>query len=56
MLLDSDYQWVLVGGSSEKYLWILSRTPQLTDDARVSILAEATRRGYDVSKLIWVEQ
>ena len=56
MLLDSDYQWVLVGGSSEKYLWILSRSPQLTDDARVSILAEATRRGYDVSKLIWVEQ
>ena len=50
MLLDPDYQWVLVGGSSDKYLWILSRTPELTDSVRETILAEAIRRGYDVSK------
>jgi lipocalin len=56
MLLSPDYQWVLIGGSNAKYLWILSRTPKLTDDVRETILAEATRRGYDVSKLIWVEQ
>lgn len=56
MLLDPDYQWVLVGGSSAKFLWILSRTPQLPDDARSAILSEATKRGYDVEKLIWVEQ
>jgi len=56
MLLDPDYQWVLVGGSSDKFLWILSRTPKLTDEVRATILAEATRRGYDVQKLIWVEQ
>ena len=54
MLLDPDYQWVLVGGSSDKYLWILSRTPELTDSVCETILAEAIRRGYDVSKLIWV--
>lgn len=56
LLLDPDYQWVLVGGSSAKYLWILSRTPQLEAPVREQILAEATRRGYDVNKLIWVEQ
>lgn len=56
LLLDPDYQWVLVGGSSAKYLWILSRTPQLEVSVREQILAEATRRGYDVGKLIWVEQ
>ena len=56
MLLDADYQWVLVGGSSDKYLWILSRTPRLSDEVRQTILAEATRRGYDINKLIWVEQ
>ena len=56
MLLDEAYQWVLVGGSSSKFLWILSRTPKLADDVRETILAEATRRGYDISKLIWVEQ
>jgi len=56
MLLDPDYQWVLVGGSDESYLWILARTPKLTDEVKATILAEATRRGYDVNKLIWVEQ
>lgn len=56
MFLDEDYQYVLVGGSSEKYLWILARQPQLNQEVKVAILAEATNRGYDVSKLIWVEQ
>ena len=56
MLLDDDYQWVLVGGSDDSYLWILSRTPKLEDSVRDNILAEATRRGYVISKLIWVEQ
>ncbi|MDE7136580.1 MAG: lipocalin family protein, partial [Muribaculaceae bacterium] len=38
------------------YLWILSRTPQLSDEAKARILAEAQRRGYDTGKLIWVKQ
>ena len=56
MLIDPDYKWVLVGGSNDKFLWILSRTPKLEDSVRETILAEATRRGYDVGKLIWVKQ
>ena len=56
MMLDADYQYVLVGGSTDKYLWILSRTPQLDDATKTLILAEANRRGYDTSKLIWVKQ
>ena len=56
MMLDTNYQYVLVGGSNDKYLWILSRTPQLDDATRSLILAEANRRGYDTGKLIWVKQ
>ena len=56
MLLDEDYQWVLVGGSDDSYLWILARKPKISDEIKETILAEATRRGYDVGKLIWVEQ
>lgn len=56
MMLDSEYTYALVGGSSDDYLWILSRTPQLQKDASDKILQEARRRGYDVEKLIWVEQ
>ena len=27
--LDEDYQWAVIGSSSDQYLWILSRTPQM---------------------------
>ena len=56
MLLDTDYQWALIGSKSAKYLWILSRTPELPKETLNTILAEAQRRGYDTSKLIWVKQ
>ena len=56
MMLDEDYQYVLVGGSNAKYLWILSRTPQLEEATKALLLAEADRRGYDTSKLLWVKQ
>lgn len=56
MELDENYQWALVGSSSDKYLWILSRTPQLSKDVVDKIVGLAKKRGYDTSKLIWVEQ
>lgn len=56
MLLDKDYQYALVGSSSNNYLWILSRTPKLTEDTRTIMLDEIKRRGYDTKKLIWVKQ
>jgi len=56
MELDENYQWALIGSKSDKYLWILSRTPKLGDKVKNLILHHATKRGYDTSKLIWVEQ
>ncbi len=56
LLLDDDYQYALVGGGSDDYLWILSRTPQISDEVKDKILAEAQKRGYDTDKLIWVRQ
>lgn len=56
MELDPDYKWVLIGSSSDKYLWILSRTPTISEEVKNSILEKATKRGYDISKLIWVKQ
>ena len=55
MLLDKDYRYSLVGSGTDDYLWILSRTPQLSESDKSVILAEATRRGYDTNKLIWVK-
>ena len=51
-----DYSYVLVGSSSDKYLWIMSRTPALPRPVLDSLLAKLRRRGYDTSKLIFVEQ
>ena len=54
LLLDENYQYALVGGSSDDFLWILARQPQLDEETKSLILAEAQRRGYDTSKLLWM--
>ena len=56
MMVDEDYQISLVGSKSENYLWILSRTPEADPELLQMVLDEAERRGYDTSKLIWVDQ
>ena len=56
MLIDKDYSRALVGSGSADYLWLLSRSPELSETAKSELLAEAQRRGYDTDKLIWVEQ
>ncbi|MEI7526610.1 MAG: lipocalin family protein [Mariniphaga sp.] len=56
MELDKDYQWALIGSSSDKYLWILSRNPQMEKGLYDELLDKLKKRGYDVSKLIRVEQ
>lgn len=54
--LDSDYQHALVCGPNRDYLWILSRTPEMTDAVKTSLLEKARAEGFDVSALIWVKQ
>ncbi|TKG94757.1 lipocalin [Puteibacter caeruleilacunae] len=54
--LDEDYQWAIIGSSSDKYLWILSRTPQISDPLYQKLLTKIQRRGYDTSKLLKIEQ
>lgn len=49
--LDPDYQWAVVGGPSQKYLWILSRTPTMERSLFQQIKSDAQRRGYPVEKL-----
>ena len=56
MLIDKDYTRALVGSSSADYLWLLSRSPELSETAKSELLYEARRRGYVTDKLIWVKQ
>ncbi len=54
--LDDNYQWAVIGSKSDKYLWILSRTPHIDESLYNELLDKLKKRGYDVSKLIKVEQ
>ena len=50
------YQWAMVGGSTNDYLWILGREPQMDAEIYQDLLNEAVSRGYDLSKLEKVPQ
>lgn len=56
MDLDPEYRWALIGSKSDKYLWILSRTPQLDDQTYNMILNKARGLGYDLKLLYKVPQ
>ncbi len=43
--LDPDYQWAVIGMPSRKYLWILSRTPQMDEAVYDEIVAQLPSRG-----------
>ncbi|POP40840.1 hypothetical protein CHU32_18005 [Superficieibacter electus] len=54
--LDKEYQHALVCGPDRDYLWILSRTPTISKEMKQQMLDTATRQGFAVEKLIWVDQ
>ncbi len=54
--LDKDYRYAVVGEPDRKYLWILSRTPQIGADTYQHILKTIEEHGYDVSKIVKTEQ
>ena len=51
--LDKDYRYAVVGSSSDRYLWILSRTPELPKEVLDDLLAKIERRGYALSGLLF---
>lgn len=52
--IDDDYRYALVAGNSLKYLWILSRTPDIPDNIKQRFLDKAKKIGYNTQNLIWV--
>mgnify|MGYP002881389675 CR=1 FL=1 len=49
--LDPEYQYAVVGQPSRKYLWILSRTPQLDDSTYLGIIDRLKSTQYPVDDL-----
>lgn len=54
--LDPEYQWAVVTGSKNNYLWFLCREPVMDEALYESLVQYVRDNGFDVSKLIRVEQ
>lgn len=53
LILDPEYRYVVIGSSSDKYLWIMSRQPDLAEDVIRNLLDQLRERGYDTAKLVY---
>lgn len=54
--LDENYEWAIIGSSSDNYLWILSRSPQVDETTKAKWIQLISQRGYRPDDLIWVPQ
>lgn len=54
--LDPQYQWAAVGDPERKYLWILSRTPQIAPELYSRIIDRARAQGYDLNRIVLTRQ
>ncbi len=49
--LADDYSFAVVGHPNRKYLWILSRTPVMSETTYLQIVERLRNKGFDISKL-----
>lgn len=50
--LGDNYQYAAVGAPNRDYLWILSRTPEMSAAAYDGILVRVAAQGFDISRLV----
>jgi apolipoprotein D and lipocalin family protein len=54
--LGQNYEYAVVGHPSRKYLWVLSRTPEMEESVYRKILERLEKQGYDTGRLIRTPQ
>lgn len=50
-----DYQYAFVTGYDRSYLWLLARTPTVSDDVLAQFMTLSGQLGYDTDRLVFVE-
>jgi apolipoprotein D and lipocalin family protein len=50
--LAQDYSYAVVGSPDRKYLWVLSRTPQLAEATYEQITRRVASQGFEASRLV----
>ncbi|GAA5218444.1 lipocalin family protein [Corallincola platygyrae] len=51
-----EYQYTFVAGNNHKYLWLLARTPEVSEELKSQFVTEAEAQGFNTEDLIWVNQ
>jgi apolipoprotein D and lipocalin family protein len=54
--LDEDYSTVYITGYNRNYLWLMSRTPEVSKEVLEAFRARAAAEGFELGELIVVEQ
>jgi len=54
--LDDDYSTVYITGYNRNYLWLMSRTPEVSDEELEAFRERAVAEGFELGELIVVEQ
>jgi len=55
-LEQDNYQYAFVSGPDLSYLWLLSRTPSVSDEVITDFINKSRALGFDTEKLIMVKQ
>ncbi len=50
-----DYQYAFVAGFNTDYLWLLARTPQVSEALKQQFISQADALGFDTDALIFVD-
>jgi len=53
--LDENYQYAFIAGNTTNYLWLLARTPEVSQELVNQFISRATQLGFDTSQLIFVD-
>ena len=52
--LDENYQYAFIAGNNRDYLWLLARTPEVSEELIDQFISRASQLGFDTSQLIFV--
>lgn len=49
--LDKDYQWTVIGVPNQKYIWVMARSPVMSDESLKRILSATENAGYNIQNV-----
>lgn len=55
VMLEPNYNSVLIFGDDTDYIWILSRDKTINESTKEKYLAKAKEAGYDLNRLVWTK-